>query len=643
MSGFVPTRREGRTSDPVLVALIIGAIASIAAVMATPAAVTALDGIGTAIRVIFVWLCWQVATRPQIAPTARRFWRTLTVSGIFFALGNLLNLIGGFGRPSPPERVFLASSVLVAVGIAILGWAMLAYPLDVAGRARVRLRLDMATVMCAFAMLAWYLFLPGGFPPGNTAQLGVTALGCVMALVAAFGAVKLLLGGSAPFTLGAGVTLEAGVLIGAWVVFNALTMRSADVQLLRAALLTNAFLFAIAARVQYLQMRTRPSGLTARRRPAYSRLPYLAVAATQILLVVVLWREGLTVRGWGMVLGAVVVATLVVFRQNLAFIDNAQLLHRLDASMLDLRRHERRFRSLVQNASDLTLLVDAQGTILYASPALQDLLGVDPEQAVGRPITSVRRPEDTPAVEQLIADVIGDPAAGVRRQLRVHHVDGSARWLEALATNRLDDAGVSGVIINIRDVTEARVLADRLRHEATHDPLTGLPNRALLNERAQRLRHDSAQPTRHEAVLMLDLDDFKAVNDELGHQAGDQLLVVVADRLRNCVRPTDTAARLGGDEFVALLTGTTTDGAVATARRILDATSEPVMIEGHKVSVGASIGVAVGSGEQFDALLRDADLAMYQAKRDDSGTRLHVIDHTRPEPTPSPTRTAEPS
>ncbi|GAB4048669.1 sensor domain-containing diguanylate cyclase [Catellatospora paridis] len=624
----MPARPGRRSADPVLAALVVGAVVSIAAVLVAPAALAAADVVKVVVRLVFAWLCWQVATRPQIALAARRFWRTLAVTGLLFALGNVLGLAGGFGRASPSAPILFGSSALIAVGVALLGWAMLVYPLDVVGLARVRLRLDVATVMVAFAMLAWHVLCePDGYPPSHIGQLAATLLGCAMALIAAFGAVKLLISGSAPFTTGAGVALGAGVLIGAWTYFNVLNLRADDVQTLRAAQLASAFLLAVAARVQYLQMRTRHSGLTAHPRPAYSRLPYVAVAVTQLLLVFELWQEGLTVRGWGMVLGTVTVALLVMIRQNLAFTDNARLLRDLDESMLQLRHHEQRFRSLVQHASDLTLLVDAQGTVRYASPALQDLLGMDPEQAVGRPIAGVLRPDDAPAVEQLLADVIAGSDEGVRRQLLVHHADGSARWLEALATNRLDDAGVSGVIINLRDVTEARNMQDQLRHEATHDHLTGLPNRALLDERAQRFLQDP-EPTRHEAVLLLDLDDFKAVNDELGHQVGDQLLVVVADRLRQCVRPTDTVARLGGDEFVVLLIGTTTAGAVATARRILDALAEQVSIEGHQVSARASIGVAVGAGEQFDALLRDADLGMYQAKRDPTGEGMHVIDHT---------------
>jgi diguanylate cyclase (GGDEF)-like protein/PAS domain S-box-containing protein len=554
-------------------------------------------------------------------------WRGLAVSSLFFTVSSLLRVGGGHGG-APPPLVAVAATGITAVGIGVAGAVMIGYPLEVTGPARTRLRLDVATVMAAFAVLAWFQCLPGGAPPDRTAQLVVNALACVLGLVAVCGAVKLLLSGSAPFTLATGVLLAAGVTVGAWSLFNMLTVRPGVMRLIEAGQVACAFLLCIAARVQYVQMRTRPSGVTVRTRPAYTRLPYLALVGIQLLLVVELAIEGLSLRGWGVVVGTVLVSVLVILRQNLAFADNAALLHRLKDSMRELRRHENRFRSLVQHASDLTLLVDADGTVRYASPALRDLLGVEPREAVGRPVGEVLRPDDLLAAGRLLDQVIANPGSDVRQPLRVHHVDGSRRWLEALATNRLDDPSVGGVIINVRDMTEARVLEERLRHQATHDALTGLPNRVLLNERAQLLRHEPQLPGRYEAVLMLDLDDFKAVNDALGHRAGDRLLTAVAERLRRSVRPTDVVARLGGDEFVVLLGDTTREGAVATAQRILDALAAPVLLEGREVTAGASIGVAIGGEEDFDALMREADVAMYQAKRSPSGAHVQVVDRT---------------
>ncbi|MEV4416897.1 diguanylate cyclase [Catellatospora sp. NPDC049609] len=620
-------KQGGRRPDPVLTVLVAVALVGLAAILlpAVPAAV--IDVAEPVVWLAFAGLCLRVARRDGVARTARVVWRGLALSGLLFTVAGLLRLGGGPGAP-PPADLAVGATGVTAVGVAVAGWVMIGYPLKVTGPARTRLRLDVATVMAAFALLAWYLCLPGGAVPESTAQLAVNVLACVLVLTAVCGAVKLVLSGSAPFTMVAGLLLGTAVVIGAWSLFNMLSVAPGEELLIESGQFTCAILLCVAARVQYLQMRTRPSGVTVRARPAYSRMPYIAMVVTQVLLVVDLAVEGLTMRGWGVLLGAVLVSVLVMLRQNLAFTDNAALLRRLKDSLRDLRRHEERFRSLVQHASDLTLLVDAEGTVRYASPALRDLLGVDPQEAVGRPVDEVLRPEDMPAARRLFEEVTANRGTDVRQPLRVRHADGDARWLEALATNRLDDPSVGGIIINVRDMTEARVLQDRLRHQATHDPLTGLPNRVLLNEQAQRLRHEPRLPGRYEAVLMLDLDDFKAVNDALGHQAGDRLLTTVADRLRGSVRPTDVVARLGGDEFVVLLGQTTKEGAVATARRILDALAEPVLLDGHQVPAGASIGVAIGCEEDFDALMREADVAMYQAKRDPSGSRVQVVDHT---------------
>ncbi len=607
--------------------LIVLALLSVGATLAGVVPATVADVAEAAAWLTFAVLCLRVARREGLACAAVSVWRGLAVAGFFFTTSSLLRL-GTDGEKAPPVAAAIAATAVTTVGIAVAGWVMIRYPLEVRGPPRVRMRLDLATVMAAFVLLAWYQCLPGGDPPGNPAQLVANVLACGLALLAVFGAIKLLLGGAAPFTLAAGVILGAGVLIGSWSLFNMLTVEPGEEPLIEAGQIACAFLLSIAARMQYLKMHHDPTGVTRRAAPTYSRLPYLAVIGTQALLVTELAVEGLTLRGWGVVVGTVVVSMLVMLRQNLAFLDNAALLKRLKTSMRDLRRHEERFRSLVQHASDLTLLVGADGTVRFASPALWELLGVDPQAAAGRPIGEVLRPEDVPAAQRLLDEVIASPGADVRRPLRVHHADGSSRWLEAMATNRLDDPSVGGVIINVRDVTEARVLEEQLRHQATHDPLTGLPNRVLLNEQALRLRQEPRQPGRHEAVLMLDLDDFKEVNDVLGHQAGDRLLTVVADRLRESVRPTDVVARLGGDEFVVLLTGTTRDGAVATARRILAALRRPVLIDGHEVDAGASVGVAIGPGEEFDALMRAADEAMYQAKRDPTGDRVRVVDRT---------------
>ncbi|MBV1854378.1 sensor domain-containing diguanylate cyclase [Catellatospora sp. NEAU-YM18] len=611
--------------DRILAALGIVALLLVPAVFGGMVAAPAPDLADAAVWVLFVWQCRQVVTMPGAARDVRVFWRTLSLGGALLALAHLTYGIARTVGAPPRDPLRLAAMALIAAAVATVGWAIVAYPLRVPRRDRPRLLLDVATVMTALTMLAWYLWLPEGAPEGDAVQDGLSLLACVLALLGVTAGVKLALGGSAPWTVPAGVLLGGGVLVGSWSLANLVSLGPDEISVVYAAQLVAAVLYAMGARAQWLRMRTEPTGRSVRQRALNSPLPYLAIAVALILLVAVLVHEGLTMRGWGMLVGVVAVAVLAMLRQNLAFGENTRLLARLRAAMRAMRQQEERFRSLVQNASDLTLLLDPDGTIRYASPALRDLLGVDPRHALGRPLTALA-PEAAAAIEQLIADVLAQPRSARRAQLFVPQADPGPRWLEALATNRLDTSGVSGIIVNVHDVTDSRRLEQRLREQATHDQLTGLPNRVMLNERIQSMQHRQGESERHDAVLMLDLDDFKSVNDALGHKAGDGLLIVVAQRLRRNVRPADLAARVGGDEFVVLLSDTTRDGALATAERIRAALSEPVTVGEHQLSTGASIGVALGSVDRFDDLLRDADAAMYTAKRSPGGARVHVAD-----------------
>jgi diguanylate cyclase (GGDEF)-like protein len=182
-------------------------------------------------------------------------------------------------------------------------------------------------------------------------------------------------------------------------------------------------------------------------------------------------------------------------------------------------------------------------------------------------------------------------------------------------------ANVGGVVVTARDVTERRALEDQLAYQAFHDSLTGLANRALFSERLTHALERGVRRTNVIAVLFIDLDDFKTVNDSLGHAAGDQLLVTVAERIRSSIRPEDTCARLGGDEFAVMIEGVThPEGVVTVARRIIAAMAERLVIAGSDVAVQGSIGIALGSaGQTASEIMRSADLAMYRAKGEGKG------------------------
>jgi diguanylate cyclase (GGDEF)-like protein/PAS domain S-box-containing protein len=299
---------------------------------------------------------------------------------------------------------------------------------------------------------------------------------------------------------------------------------------------------------------------------------------------------------------------LVAMGRNLMHSPSAhdQLIHELPNS-------EERFRSLVQYSSDIITILEADGTVRYISPAVEKVMGYKPEEQVGTNAFGSVHPLDRERALDIFAEILKRPGLHPPLEFRVLHRDGSWRYLEHVANNLLDDPAVRGVMVNSRDVTERKALEEQLRHQAFHDPLTGLPNRALFID---RLEHALALAHRRDtkvAVLFSDLDNFKVINDSLGHAAGDRLLKAVAERLKACLRPEDTAARIGGDEFTILVEGVAGVGYVARIAEILQL---PFSLEEQEVFATASTGIALNGPDQEQAadLLRHADLAMYRAK-----------------------------
>jgi diguanylate cyclase (GGDEF)-like protein/PAS domain S-box-containing protein len=274
------------------------------------------------------------------------------------------------------------------------------------------------------------------------------------------------------------------------------------------------------------------------------------------------------------------------------------------------RRQTAHFRSLVTSSTDLVLVFGSEGC-RYVSESVGRMIGCPREEMLGAGFERFLHAEDLPTVQAAVEH--GAPA-----QVLFRSVNRFEEWrtLEANVTDLRDDRQIRGVVLNARDVTERVRLEEELTRQAFHDGLTGLANRALFRD---RLDHALAQGKRTReslAVLLVDLDGFKQVNDSLGHDAGDQLLEQVAKRFPGVIRPGDTLARLGGDEFAVLLEGANELTSTGVARRLLAALSEPIEIAGRTLRLGASIGVVthVGNGADSEALIRDADLAMYAAK-----------------------------
>ncbi|MET8544718.1 EAL domain-containing protein [Kitasatospora sp. NPDC004799] len=328
---------------------------------------------------------------------------------------------------------------------------------------------------------------------------------------------------------------------------------------------------------------------------------------------------------------ACTVGLALILRQGVMLLDNLSLAQ-------ELAHKEAHFRSLVQGSSDVIMIAGANGVLSYVSPAALGVYGRDPEELVGGNLLDLVHPED---VDRVLSEVRrylarvrlaahrspGTAVPSARVECRIS--SGAGEWLHVESTvSRHRD----GLLLNSRDVTERVMLQAQLQHNAFHDPLTDLPNRALFTQRLRAAlgsRGQQGETGAGIAVLFLDLDGFKAVNDTAGHQVGDELLVQAARRLQSAVRCGDTVARFGGDEFAALVCGPLGRLQVQElAERLRLALSESYWIGGAELSVAASIGIAFGTPERgpaadpraaADELMRNADLAMYRAKSEGKG------------------------
>jgi diguanylate cyclase (GGDEF)-like protein len=467
-----------------------------------------------AVQIVAVRLCFVIAGLPTVGATPRRFYRLLGTATATFVVGSLVQLAVSVRWPGDPRAITGTTPMMLiqGAGAVVLTVAMAASPLGLTGRReRIRFWLDAAVVMVGVGLSAWQL---GGFAVRNPsfADLVKMLVGPAAMMVAAFGLVKLALGGNAVFSRGSGVLAAvAAALICVSATTADLAVRTGHPSWSSAAGMLATLMYLAALLLQVRQFRTGAGGARRTDRDPYSRLPYAAVAGSYVLLVWALLDEGLSLRAWVVLGGAMLGSALVVARQLAAFADNDDLLARLNAKVEELAEA----RDVLQRA-----------------------------------------------------------------------------------------------------VLQRDGLAERLRHLAYHDSLTGLANRTLFRERLSGALAAGETPT----VLIIDLNDFKPVNDRYGHHAGDTLLQTVALRLSRCVRDSGTVARLGGDEFGVVLF----DGSLPVTdlvERMVAAIALPVQVgtgtgaARAEVRVRASYGWATAEpGEDMSTLLHRADLAMYADK-----------------------------
>ncbi|HUQ63514.1 MAG TPA: EAL domain-containing protein [Acidimicrobiales bacterium] len=295
------------------------------------------------------------------------------------------------------------------------------------------------------------------------------------------------------------------------------------------------------------------------------------------------------------------------------------------ATLEHLAGTEARFRSLAQNSSDVITIIDGEGRIGYQSSSVARVFGLRPDELLRRSFKEWVHPDDVDDVMTVLAGAGASPGqAPAARQLvecRLRHGDGTWRYVETAVNDLRDDPSVNGIVLNSRDVSERHQLEEQIRERAMHDPLTGLANRGLFADRVAHALTRAERRAMPNAVVYLDLDGFKTINDTNGHATGDLVLQGVARRLLSCVRPQDTVARFGGDEFAIHLEGANETECVRVANRITAALGEPFDVECEDVQTGTSVGIALAiEGDTVDELVNRADAAMYAAKKRGGGT-----------------------
>jgi diguanylate cyclase (GGDEF)-like protein/PAS domain S-box-containing protein len=339
-------------------------------------------------------------------------------------------------------------------------------------------------------------------------------------------------------------------------------------------------------------------------------LPY-AASLTVFLVLVYLSR--------GVIGGPVAVMTVIVFTMTLLLMVRQGVVLRSDAALRERRAArmvEARFESLIANASDVIMIVETDGVLRFVSPACERLLGFRPEEIVGKSLLDIWTGPDCDRLRALLTEITATPSGMVGPVELVIEGGPSRRVLESVGSNLTTDPAVRGLALNFRDISERKALERQLRQMAFHDPLTLLANRTLFKDRVQHALALVQRGHLPVAVLFLDLDNFKTINDSLGHDAGDRLLGAVAQRIVKNTRASDTVARLGGDEFAVLVESLgSPEEARVVAASLIEALGAPFLLNGLEVRVAASVGVAhSNTAASTEALLSNADIAMYHAK-----------------------------
>jgi diguanylate cyclase (GGDEF)-like protein/PAS domain S-box-containing protein len=570
-----------------------------------------------------------VAARTTRQPAARRTWKFLAAAIVTYNLGNLVDAFLRIADltpfPSLADFFYLAFFPILIAGIFV---SLRASSLRVSWG---RLLLDSLILVLGFGTFFWF-FVISPAAAANEEELArfvltqlYIALDCLMLM--AIG-VLLMNATSCPLrkttiallAAGFGMMFLGDIVWAASVVVNQYISGDNFSDVLYLACYAG---LAAAAQVQ-IRDKSRPERLRSAGGSAITQaIAYAGLGLSFFVLVYFAAGHGSS-PVTTMTIAIFVLAILVMARQSVILRDDALERQRKAVDLV-----EARFASLIRNASDVIMIVDADGCIEYASPAVQRTFGLWQDDLVGRRLGEIWREADGERIAAFLAEVTGTHGISIG-PVEIPVGTKTRRFiLECVGSNLLDDPAVKGLALNLRDVTERKALEDQLRQLAFHDPLTLLANRSLFRNRVEHALALSRRTQERLAVLMIDLDNFKNVNDSQGHDVGDRLLQTAAQRLVKCTRAADTVARLGGDEFAVLLEGVTTvEQAERIAASVTEAFRIPISIDGNDMLVTTSIGVAFSApGDDTETVLRNADIAMYNAKS--TGKARHVVFHER--------------
>jgi len=577
-------------------------------------------GLFISLDVALLALFWRASKRDALARGTRRALRLMaTVAGLAVvgrSLALWLDLGGGTAAVVSPADPFLLAIYPLTLA------AFLSIPTGGRPTDRWKLALDAGMVISGVGVALWYFVLRDtaarGAPPLGVALAMVYPLADLLILVAI---VTVLLRQPTDDNRSAITWLAVSAALGvADDLFRSLLLaRGGSLATVWADALHLAASIALVVAAELFLRTPGPAESARASMPRFrfvATLPYVAAGITYALLFFVAMQHWVAPLS-GLALGAILVSCLLGARQILTQRQQAVVV-----AEETMHASEARFRSLVQQSSDLIFVLDARGLIQFASSSASRIIGYSPESLIGVALSALSHPEDASRVGAFIEMTTQLPGVSPLVEWRMRRPDGEDVEVEAISSNLLDDESVGGLVLTARDVGERKALLDQLAHQAFHDPLTGLANRALFHDRVMHAITLARRQGHAVTVLYLDLDDFKQVNDSFGHAEGDRLLALIAGRLRACARSTDTVARLGGDEFAILVED---PDSANCAERLVDRIREqmafPFSLAMGDVTISASVGSASTLTGGLDEIMRYADVAMYAAKR--SGRGLH--------------------